>query len=257
MPEPFFGPEAWSPLEKSLRAYFEGDREARLNVFADEGEADPMDVSIFFRSPGDLGEGDRTAVDLARGRVLDIGAGVGSISLALQARGLQVAALEVMPEAVKIMRVRGVVDPRLGRMEDMPRDGSFDTLVLLMNGIALAGTLARVPEFLRQLDGLLAPGGQILIDSTDLVPVSADGQEEAARTSGGDPWSIESVEEDYPGEFQYQLEFSGQKGAPFPQLFLDSGTFGSLAVSGGFRMDVVWRGDGGGYLAKLTRVAEP
>jgi len=253
MRESFYGRDAWSPLARALRAFIEGDREARLNVYADEGEADPMNVSIFFRSPEEFGEGDRKAVSLARGRVLDIGAGVGSITLALQAQGMEVAALEVIPDAVKIMKERGVLDARQGRMEDLTKDGSYDTLLLLMNGTALAGTLSSVPEFLRQLEGLLAPGGQILIDSTDLGIPLEDAEELTKGTRKADH---QPADRDYPGEFQYQLEFMGQRGAPFPQLFLDSSTFSAAAETEGFQMKVVWRCEDGGYLARLTRLSE-
>ncbi|MBT8397428.1 MAG: class I SAM-dependent methyltransferase [Gemmatimonadetes bacterium] len=250
MQEGVFGPEAWLPMARAFQAYFEGNRNARLLVYVDEGEADPMPVSVFFRSQDEFRECDRESLGLARGRVLDIGAGVGSIALALQTLGLNVTAVEVIPEAVSIMKKRGVRDVLLGSMEDLPKNGSFDTLLLLMNGIALAGTLSRVPGFLRELDGLLAPDGQILIESTDLGTGPDEGKGPPKGGPGPGFWDGDG---DYPGEFQYQLEFSGERGAPFPQLFLDSGLLAALAEAEGFGMDVVWRGEGGGYLARLAR----
>jgi hypothetical protein len=167
---------------------------------------------------------------------------VGSVSLALQESGVDVTAVEVIPEAVDIMIRRGVRDARQGLVEDLPEKGAFETVLALMNGVALSGTLSRLPSFLRALDDLMAPGGQILLDSTDLL----DGSDEAGLHQDPDQGA-------YPGELQYQLEFRGEKGAPFPQLFLDPITLGVVTQATGLKLEIVWRGGGGEYLARLTR----
>ncbi|MFH1763340.1 MAG: methyltransferase domain-containing protein [Gemmatimonadota bacterium] len=241
----FFGKEAWAPLAKALVAYFEGDREAVLTVHADDGEPDAMRVSLFFRSLDELRDVDRKALALIRGRVLDVGAAVGSLSLILQEGGAAVTSVEVIPEAVEIMAARGVRDAREGRVEDLPPSRDFDTLLLLMNGAALAGTLTRLPTLLQTLDGLLAPGGQILLDSTDIL-----------EGTGVPPGDTTWEEGEYPGELQYQMEFRGDRGAPFPQLFIDPLTLENVASKGGWRMEVAWQGRAGEFLARLTREGE-
>jgi len=204
-----------------------------------------MPVSLFFRTLEDLREVDRAALSLARGRVLDVGAGVGCLSLILQEGERSVTAVEVIPEAVEIMAKRGVRDAREGRIEDLPRRREFDTLLLLMNGAALAGTMAGLPRLLRTLAGVLAPGGHVLLDSTDVL-------EEGGEAAGPQAWE----EGEYPGEFQYQMDFQGQRGAPFPQLFVDPGTLRKAAEEGGWRMELAWQGVQGDYLARLTRQGE-
>lgn len=239
---PFFGPEAWAPLAQALVAYMGGDRGAELTVHADEGEPEPIPVSLFFRSRRELREVDREALSLVRGRVLDAGAGVGPLSLILQESGVDVAAVEVIPEAVEIMAQLGVRDAREGRVQELPPSRDFDTVLALMNGAGLAETLHDLPTLLQALDGLLAPGGQILLDSTDLL--------ERERGSLRNPaWD----EHEYPGEFQYQMEFRGERGAPFPYLFVDPVTLGRVAAAGGWRTELAWQGGAGGFLARLTR----
>jgi SAM-dependent methyltransferase len=240
-----FGPESWGPLAEAFQAYAAGDQEARVVVHTDVGDPETLPMSIFFRSEEDFRGPDREALTRARGRVLDAGAGVGSVTLALQSRGLFVTALEVIPEAVEIMRNRGVANPVVGRLEELPPARSFDTILLLMNGTALAGSLAGLGPFLQVLEGLLAPRGQILMDSTDLT---------SGWDSGDDP--PKEAEGDYPGNLQYQLEFRGRKGSPFPQLFVDPTTLAEIAASVGWRTRVVWRSDQGEYLARLVRVIE-
>jgi SAM-dependent methyltransferase len=250
---PFFGPEAWGPLAAAWKAYFDGKTEAVLRIHADDGESEAMPVSLFFRDEGELREADREALARVRGRVLDGGAGVGSLSLLLQEWGAAVTALEVIPEGVRIMRERGVREVREGRLEELVDGDPFDTILLLMNGTALAGTVQGLPGFLATLARLLAPGGQVLVDSTDLV--------DSADPVAGAGWEGQSLDDRtfvegddvYPGELQYQMEFEGVRGAPFPQLFLDPRTLRRVAEENGWGTEVVWEGKGGEYLARLTR----
>jgi SAM-dependent methyltransferase len=218
-------------------------------VYLDEDPEESMPVSVFFRSGDELMGVDREALARAWGRVLDGGAGVGALSLLLQEAGLPVTALEVVPEGVSIMAQRGVKDVRRGRLEDFVPAEPFDTILLLMNGTALAGTLAGLPPLLGTLGGLLAPGGQVLLDSTDLLEGEPwTGNDEVRGTNGND-----EPGHAYPGELQYQLSFRGWKGSPFPQLFVDSRTLARMAGREGWRTEVVWRGRDRTYLARLTR----
>jgi SAM-dependent methyltransferase len=247
----FFGVEAWAPLAAALMAYHEGDREAFLTVYTDEGEAHTLSAAVFFRGEGNLRGPDREALGLARGRVLDVGAGAGSLTLLLQDRGFTVTAVDVVPEAVRIMRDRGVRDVRGCLIEEMEPSRSFDTILLLMNGTTLAGSLGAFPDLLRTLEGLLSPGGQVLLDSTDLrrEPNEPVGGEKLMTPENQDT-------EGYPGELQYQLEFRGERGAPFPQLFLDPYTLESIARPRGWEAQIVWTDGEGEYLARMTRAAD-
>jgi len=250
--ESVFGKAAWAPLAAAWRAYFyDGDREATLAVHLDEGPPESMPVSLFFRTRDELRPVDVEALARVRGRALDGGAGVGATALILQEDGIQVTAVEAVPEGAAIMEDRGVEDARAVRLEDLRGRERFDTILLLMNGSALAGTLAGLPTFLGTLEDLLAPGGQVLMDSTDLLEVADE------ATLGATPHGREESDPDasYPGDLQYQLEFRGVRGAPFPQLFVDPGTLARTAAMEGWRAEVVWRGPDREYLARLTRAA--
>lgn len=244
----FFGSDAWAPLASAWKDHHEGERDGVVFVHADEGDPDPMPVSLFFRSREEMTSVDREALARARGRILDGGAGVGAMALILQEEGLPVTAVEVIPEGVAIMRDRGVVDARAARLEDLPPGEVFDTILLLMNGTALAGTLGGFPDLLRTLERLLAPGGQVLVDSTDMV------QDKEKHGSVGPAHGWEG---EYPGELQYQMEYRGKRGTPFPQLFLDAGTLSAMARRAGWCMEVVWEGEDGEYLARLVRSMAP
>ena len=74
--------------------------------------------------------------------------------------GLPITAVELLPSARKILMERGVEDVRVGGIETLGASDRFDTVLLLMNGLGLAGTLDRLGSFLADLSALLAPGGQ-------------------------------------------------------------------------------------------------
>jgi len=197
-----------------------------------------MPVALFFRSGARLRAIDRRALALCRGRVLDVGAGAGALALALQAEGTEVTALEILPAAAQVMRALGVEDVHLADVRTFAPARPYDTVLALMNGTAAAGTLAGLAPWLAALAAPMAEDGQLLVDSTDLrEPRGPD-----TRPDGR-----------YVGELQYQLEYEGDRGPPFPQLFVDPERLARAARAVGLASEVVWRGSGGAYLARLTR----
>ena len=157
------GLSPWQPYARVMSDYFNGKRDATLIVY-DDFERDEAPIAYFFRDPSEFSAIDRGAVERAQGRVLDVGAGSGCLSLALQEKGIEVVALEVLPELVTIMRARGVRDVRQGSIYEF-QDETFDTVMMMMNGIGLGETLDGLVVLLDHIRGLLRPGGQLLADS--------------------------------------------------------------------------------------------
>ena len=227
------GLPSWGPHGAALRDYLAGDLDAEVIVRAEDGEEERTPARVFFRGPADFSALDEAALDLCRGRVLDVGAGAGCHSLVLQARGLSVTALDVSPEAVEVMRRGGVHDVRCGDVFAFAGE-RFDTVLILMNGIGLVGTLDGLDRFLRDVSRLVADGGQILLDSFDPGPPDA----EPPRA--------------YAGEMRFQLEYRGVCGAYYDFVFLDFETLRRHAEAAGWRCESIWREDEGHYLARLT-----
>lgn len=232
------------PLERAFAAYLRGeDPDAAVGVHSDSGVGRPLPISLLFRDPMQQAFAwDMDVLGLARGRVLDVGAGAGALSLALQRQGLEVTALDVLPSAVAAMRSRGVNDVRLVGIDGLVDEGGFDTVLLVMNGSMLAGTLSGLEPLLGRLASLLRQDGQILLDSTDL---RADGADPELRPDGR-----------YVGEVQYQLTYRGLQGPPVPQLFVDPDTLATVAAGVGLMCEVVAKAPAGGYLSRLRVRAE-
>jgi SAM-dependent methyltransferase len=239
----------WNPHARALLAYEAGDERATVTVIDDLGDVDALPAAWFFRPRDAMPRIERTALDLCEGRVLDLGAGAGSHTLALQQRGQQVTAVEILPELVDLLRRRGVSDARLGSVF-RPPCGAWDTVLLLMNGWGLMETVAGLERFLADSRSLLAPGGRIIADSTDM-------RRFATATSEEHGVSVPCREDGrYVGEIQFQLEFEGHRGQPFRQLYVDPDTLALVAGRTGWEVEIAGRGEHGAYLSVLRRSGE-
>jgi SAM-dependent methyltransferase len=235
----------WAPLGRALIDYHRGARRSHFVVHSDLWDDEPTPVEDYYR-PGHLPipELELRALTLCRGRVLDLGAGAGRHALELQARGLDVTAIDVCPDAVAVMRDRGVRDARCGDLDTIEGE-RFDTILLLMHGIGLVGTLSGLAAFLEQAQEIIADDGQIVCDSADLTIIVPSLYE-----SGGSP--IPGTER-YPGEVEFRLTYGQLEGQPYPWLFVDPRTLGRFAKAAGFDFTIGARGSQGAFVAILSR----
>ena len=231
------GMEAWAPMDAALAAYRAGDAAACLVMETDVGGPEDVPASLFFREPADMGPVESVALAEARGRVLDLGAGAGAHALPLRGRGLEVTAAELLPAGRAAMVEAGLNDVRDGGLDTVEADERFDTVLVLMNGLGLAGTLAGLPAFLQALGEVLSPGGQILADSTD--PRGWDDPEDGR----------------YPGEVHMRLQYGGMDGPPFPFLFVDDEAVATAAAEVEMEREVLAREEDGRFLVRVRRAS--
>jgi len=237
-------PDPRDPHARALRDYFGGAKDAAIVVHNSLGVCEALPVSVFFREPEDFFAFERVALELCRGRVLDVGAGTGVHSLYLQDRGHDVCAIDLLPEAVEIMRARGVRHAHLANIFGFASE-PFDTILLMMNGTGIFGTLRGLDRFLSDALGLVKAGGQILLDSGPARLVG-DADEAAVEVSLPGDGS-------YPGEVWIELEYMGERGPPFRELYVDADTLSESAAATGWSCEIVFHDRLGGYVARLTR----
>ena len=229
------------PMGRTIADYHATGKASRLRVFSPMFDEDEIPVETLFRPLDGMPAVEQKALELACGDILDVGAGAGCHSLALQQMGKHVTAIDISPLAVATMRERGVADVR--EQDFFTLDGHYDTILMLMNGIGIVGSLSRMPAFFMQVDRLLAPSGQLLCDSSDICYIFED-EEGIIDLTGIDG---------YYGELTYQMQYKGVKGEPFPWLFIDPETLREQAQAHGFACEVVSRGSHYDYLARITR----
>ncbi|MDA9985096.1 SAM-dependent methyltransferase, partial [Flavobacteriaceae bacterium] len=116
----------------------------------------------------------------------------------------------------------------------------FETLLLLMNGLGIAMTLKGVYPLLIHLKSLMNPKAQILLDSSNLIYLFDEEDQES--------WLND---ERYYGEVDYGISYKGRT-EEFPWLYLDYENLNELAQLAGFDCKKIMDGENEDYLARLT-----
>jgi len=228
------------PLGTMMLDYFHG----RKNAFV-EVESTTLDMSIMtgetmFRSYPEMDEMERLALQLCKGNILDVGAGAGSHALYLQKIHEEVDALDISPGSIQVMskrKVKNVIHHDLFSFKKR----KYGTILMLMNGLGICGTLDGFNLFLQSMDTLLAEEGQIIADSTDMSPL----YEEAGIAT--------STVDGYYGETEFIMKYRDITSDPFNWLYIDLETLKSLVSFNGFQCDQLTTGTEGRYLARIYR----
>lgn len=229
------------PMGAAILDFQKQGKAARLRVLSSMFEEDEMPVTHLFRSVPKMPLLEQKALQLAKGRVLDIGAGSGCHTLALQEKGFTVKAIDISPLSCETMKLRGVKDAECINLFDDHLGTGFDTILLLMNGTGIAGKIEHLPALFQRLKALLNPSGQILIDSSDLKYIyeNEDGSFDINLNGA------------YYGEVDYQMIYKDVKGDRFDWLYVDFPLLKSIAETCGLHGELVAEGEHYDYLARI------
>lgn len=229
---------------QAMLDYLAGDVNAQCVLRRDDGFAYPPVCAKQFFYPDGLPELDRLAVEQCFGRVLDIGAGAGAHSLAIQARGLDVTSVDVSRKAVQVMTARGVKNPIAGDVFDA-YPHPFDTVLVILN-IGIVRDLVGLDRFLGLLDSLLTKDGQLITDSFDprYPSDAAYGKYQQGKIAKGR----------YLGERTLRFEYRGQTSDWFEWMHIDPDTLGQRVSDAGWHMQTIGT-EGDRFLVRITRNA--
>ncbi|OBX22933.1 MULTISPECIES: class I SAM-dependent methyltransferase [Bizionia] len=225
---------------KALLDYQSGNYTEDLITSTNISEEDELPIPYLFRTFKDMPKLEQKALQLAKGTILDVGCGAGSHSLYLQEQGFSVKAIDVSEGAIDVAIKRGVKNAELKALLDETE--TFDTILLLMNGSGIFQALSEVSTYLKHLKSLLNPGGQILIDSSDIKYMYED--------EDGGLWI--DTQANYHGELDYYLSYKGEDEIPMKWLYLDFETLNLACQTVGLKCDKVLDGEHYDYLAQLA-----
>ena len=231
------------PLGKALNDYYEGKIDATLTVYSDIDGEETLDAAYFFRGLEEMPDLEKIALKYCKGKVLDVGAGAGCHSIVLQEKGFNVTALDVSPGLIHLLQKRGL---KRVLQEDIfqYKHEQFDTLLMLMNGIGLGGSLEKTDMFLEHSKKILTPNGQILFDSSDIL--------EAFTEEDGS--MLINLTREYYGVVEYQLKYEDILGEKFNWLYVDVDTLTQRAFQNGYNCEVLEVGEDNDYLGRLTLI---
>lgn len=229
------------PLGLMMQDYLDGNHEVYVDVDSPGLEMTAMSGEEMFREYGQMNLLEQYALDLCRGKVLDVGAGSGCHSLYLQEKGVEVDALDISPGCIKVMErrgVRSVLHNHLFTLENR----TYDTILMLMNGLGLCGSLDGFNLFLQHVDSLLNKNGFIIGDTTDLNVF-----QELEEETGEYP-------DIYQGETEFVIHYGGlAASAPFGWVYFDFATLSGLCSLNGFTCECIKKGVAGHYLVIIRR----
>jgi cyclopropane fatty-acyl-phospholipid synthase-like methyltransferase len=211
------------PFGKAILEFHKSGKPKDIVVSSDLTEDDIIPVEVLFRSFEEMPSLEKKALAMVQGKVLDVGAGAGPHTTYLMNQGFSVKAIDRSPGAVEYLKNQGIYAECKHVLE--VRNETFDTILLLMNGLGIAGKKNALVPFLNHLKTLLNPQGQILCDSSDVKFLYEE--------EDGSYWMDPNSE--YYGDFNFQMHYEKESSEVFPWLYVDYDTLHETALSCGFQ----------------------
>lgn len=230
------------PIGRAVYDYHFNSINQPIIVHSNDFDDDSIEPAYLFRTYKQMPVLEKKAMTLCRGAILDVGACAGSHSVYLQEKGFDVTALETSKFCCEVLKNRGlrkVIHQDIFKFNNQ----SFDTILLLMNGTGIAGSLNGLDVMLHHLKTILNPGGQILIDSSDLIYLFE--QEDGSAL-------IDIAADNYYGELVFQTEYKSWTSQPFPWLYVDVDNLKNSAEKNQLRLENHYKGQHYDYLARIT-----
>ncbi len=229
------------PIGAAILDFAATGKSQNIVVASDLCEDDVIASGYLFRSLKEMPPLEKKALGRCSGKVLDIGAGAGSHAKILKEKGLDVTALEPSEGAVQYMNSIGLTT--IQETIQQHTNATYDTLLLLMNGVGLAGKLEHLESFLEHAKSLLNPGGKIVCDSTDIQYLYEE--------EDGSMWMDLNAE--YYGNFKFQMTYNNHQTEWFDWLYVDFERLKTAAEKTGFAIELLYEKDDH-YLVELTHI---
>ncbi len=215
------------PIGQAILDFAKNGKAEDIIVASDLCDDDQIPVAYLFRSFKEMPKIEKAALKACQGSILDVGAAAGVHALHLQNKGFKVNAIDTSAGAVRFLHSKNIAARQIDFFE--LKEEKYDTVLLLMNGIGIAGDLEGVEKFLLHAKSLLAPNGKILIDSTDIQYLYED--------EDGSVWV--DLNTAYYGNFNYQMKYNSHTSEWFKWLYLDAQNFCEAAEKCGLSFEIL------------------
>lgn len=153
---------------REILDYFNGENAIEI-VETETGFIGPSSgPASYFTEFKDWRSHEKKAIKHVKGRVLDVGAGAGRVSLHLQRKGHDVVAIDNSPLAIEVCKKRGVKDARVMKATQVNSGmGVFDTIAMFGNNFGLMESFERAKWLLKRFHGITSGDARIIAESND------------------------------------------------------------------------------------------
>lgn len=228
---------------KAILDYQTGNNPEDLITETSISEKDEMAVAYLFRGFDEMPKIEQKGLSLSKGKILDVGCGAGSHSLYLQnEKGLNVTAIDISKNAIKACGLRGLKNCKTINLLGFDTFDKFDTILLLMNGTGIFGKMNQISTYLQKLKSLMNEGGQILIDSSDLIYMYDQDEDGSYQVPANR----------YYGELTFTIQYKGEMEEAFDWLYIDYNTLQNAAHDNDLDCELILEGDHFDFLAKIS-----
>lgn len=224
----------------ALHDYYNKEYTEDIVVHSSIASDDIIPLDYLFRTFDHMPVIEQKALQLAKGKTLDIGCCAGSHLLWLTRQGIQAEGLDISKGAAALSRKRTAAT--VYHSPILKHSGMYDTLLLLMNGTGIFENTLKIDTYLQHLKSLLTTRGQLLIDSSDIKYMFED--------EDGGFWV--DTHREYYGEVTYSLSYKGYKSASFDWLYMDYEMLAWYAKKNELHAELILEGTHYEYLARLT-----
>ncbi len=227
------------PVGKAILDFAQTRKPDDIIVCSEICEDDIIPIEVLFRNEDEMPELEIIALNKCTGKILDVGAGAGSHASYLNNIGKDVTAIDISGGAVEFMKEHGIKSKNINFFDF--KGEKFDTILMLMNGIGIAGTLANLEKTLTHAKSLLNEGGKILCDSSDIKYLYED--------EDGSLWV--NLNQEYYGNFRFQMKYKKETGPWFDWLYVDFDSLFTAAKNVGLKCTRVYEQDDN-FLAEIS-----
>ncbi|HLW29992.1 MAG TPA: methyltransferase domain-containing protein [Brumimicrobium sp.] len=217
------------PIGYAILDYISQNDPQDIIVESDLVEDDVLPIDILFRNFDSFPKLEVTAMKYCKGKILEVGAAAGPHAKYLVKQGFDVSTVEISEIAHNYMKEN--IPEATHYLTDILEfnTGKYDTILLLMNGIGMAGTYKKMTHFLKHLSTLLAPGGSIICDSSDVQNVFEDDE--------GGLWV--DLNSDYYGEFKFNMKYKDSESGWFNWVYIDFKNLEKSANEAGLKIELL------------------
>jgi SAM-dependent methyltransferase len=227
------------PLGAAINDFNHCQKTQNIIVKSDLCDDDVIPVAYLFRSYEMMPKIEQTAINMCEGSILDVGAGTGCHSLILKEKGMKVLSIDTSKGCVDHMNSKGLNAQHIGLLElTEPR---FNTVLVLMNGLGLAGELENLDKFISHLKSLLLPNGKILCDSTDIKFMY--------ENEDGSVWV--DLNSAYYGEMKFNMQYNNIESGWFPWVYVGQDKLKECCDKLGLSLTILEEGENNHYLAEI------